>query len=93
MPRARSCRVAPWAPRRRTRTSTGSSRQVADRADPLLGEDHAGLLADTPQAPDREWREERGLVARRHDDEPVGLAQVRGDLGHQLGGGDARRWP
>ena len=34
-------------------------------------------------------REEVGLGARGHDHEAVGLAHVGGDLGHELGGGDA----
>ena len=50
-----------------------------------------GLLTDAPQPGDRQRRQERGLRARRHDDEAVGLAQVRRDLGDELGRRDADR--
>ena len=66
-------------------------REVADRPDAELGEGGAGLLADAPQPSDRQRREEGRLLAGRHDDQPVGLAQVRGDLGHELGRRDPDR--
>ena len=59
-------------------------RQVADRAHAVVGQGRPRLLADAPQAGDRQRREERRLLAGRDDDQPVGLAQVRGDLGDEL---------
>ena len=66
-------------------------RQVADRPHAVVGERDRGLLADAPQPRDRQRREERRLLAERHDDQPVGLAQVRRDLGHELRRRDADR--
>ena len=50
--------------------------EVADRLDPELAQHRGGLLAHAPQPRDRQRREERRLLARRHDHQPVGLAQV-----------------
>ncbi len=59
--------------------------QVADGPDSVVLECMARLGPDTPQAPDGQRRQEGGFVARRDDDQAVGLAQLGGDLGHQLG--------
>ena len=64
----------------------GQGRQVADRADPVVGQDDRGLLADPPEPSDRQGREEGRLLTGRHDDEAVRLPQVRGDLRDELVG-------
>ena len=66
-------------------------REIPDRLDPEVAQHRRGLLAHAPQARDRQRCEERGLVARWHDDEPVRLAQVRADLRDELGGRHADR--
>ena len=48
-------------------------------------------LADAPQPGDGQRREEGRLGARRDDHQAVGLAQVGGDLGDELGRGHADR--
>ena len=58
--------------------------QIADRDDPEVAQRLGRLAADAPQPRDRERREERRLAARRHDDQAVGLAQLRRDLRHEL---------
>ena len=66
-------------------------REVADRPHRVVAQRHRGLVPDTPQPPDRERGEEGRLLAQRHDDQPVGLLQVRRDLGDELGAGDPDR--
>ena len=89
--RRRSRGPGPPATRRACRTggprrSGGQGREVADRP-------HAVLAPATPRSSRR--RPTAGAIGSgarkaasspaRHDDEAVGLAQVRGDLGHELG--------
>ena len=85
IPRARSTSDAPCLPKRRTSRSGGSAARSPIVRTLYSAQRDRRLLADAPQPPDRQRREERRLVAGRHDDQPVGLAQVRRDLGHELG--------
>ncbi len=62
--------------------------EIADRGDAVLAQGGRRLRPDAPQARDRERREERRLVAGGDHDEPVRLAQVGRDLGHELRGRD-----
>ncbi len=83
IPRARSTSDAPCLPKRRSSDPAAAPRGRRSSA----RRSRAGrrrLLADAPQPRDRQRREERRLLARRHDDQAVGLAQVRGDLGDEL---------
>ena len=91
IPRARDTSDAPCFPKRRTRRSGGSAARSPIVLTPYSARADRGLLPDAPQPPDRERREERLLLARRHDDQPVRLPQVRRDLGHQLRPGHADR--
>ena len=80
--------LAPEAPRQQV---VRQRREVADRAHAVVGQRTRRPLAHAPQPRDRQRREEVGLPPRLDDDEAVGLAQVRGHLGHELGRGDADR--
>ena len=90
-PWARDTSEPPCFPNRRTTRSAGSAARSPIVFTPYSAQHRGGLLADTPQAPDRQRREERGLVPGRHDDEAVWLAQVRGDLRNELRRRDADR--
>ena len=63
--------------------------EVADRPDAVFREGGARLRSNAPEPRDRQRVEERGLVARRDDDQAIGLAQVRRDLRDELRGRDA----
>ena len=65
--------------------------EVADRPHAVLRERGARLRSNAPEARDRQRGEERGLVARRHDDQAIGLAKVRRDLRDELRARDADR--
>src|SRR5882672_11743774 len=58
--------------------------ELADRSQAPAFEDLSRLRSDAPEPAELEWREERLFAARGHDDQPVGLSQVRADLGAQL---------
>ena len=67
----------------------GRVRKRRELPDPLhakVAERLPGLGPDTPQAADRQRRQEVRLPARRYYNQRVRLAQVRGDLGYQAGG-------
>src|ERR1700687_3283123 len=66
-------------------------RQVADRSQAPALEHLLCLRADAPEATELQRREEGLLTARRHDDEPIRLAQVRADLRAELVRRDADR--
>ena len=83
--RRRACRTGG---RRRPAAAPRGRRSCGRRSRPGRC---AGPLADAPQPRDRQRREERRLLARRHDDQAVRLAQVRRDLGHELRRRDADR--
>ena len=92
MPRARSRSSRPTLPGRTCRRSAS----VIAAMSPIVSIPSADepLLRARPHAredPDRERREERRLAARADDRQPAGLAPVRGDLGHDLGGRHAER--
>src|SRR5207244_6145045 len=59
-------------------------REGSDRRDAPPGEQLARPHAHAPEPFDGERREEGRLPARRDDNEPVRLAQVRPDLGAEL---------
>ena len=90
MPRARSaisiplCRTMPRAASARRRAARRSS------GSPLL-EGGLALRADARNPPDRERVEKRLDRLRLHDRQPVGLLEVRGDLGDELVRPDADR--
>ena len=70
---------------------SGKSRQIADRLDTELRQLARRHLADAPQPADGQRRQERGLLAGRHDGDAVRLPVVTGDLGDQFVGRDAQR--
>ena len=61
----------------------GQLGEVSDRRHAVLDQRPARGRADAPQPLDAQRREERGFLAARDDDQPVGLAQVTGNLGHE----------
>jgi hypothetical protein len=65
--------------------------QLADRGHAQAGEHLLHRRADTPEASHGQRREHRRLGAGLDDHEPVGLAQVGGDLRHQLRRSHAHR--
>ena len=65
--------------------------QVADRLYPDLRELLLQLGPHAPQPAHGQRRQERGLGAGGNHHQPVGLAHVGGDLGHQLRGGHSHR--
>ena len=88
--RARSS-DAPCLPNRRMTTSGGSAARSPMVRTPKSAS-ATPVFSPTPHSrPIGERRQERRLVAGRDDDQPVGLAQVRGDLRDELGGRDADR--
>src|SRR5664280_392917 len=80
--------VLPEPPHQELRVEHG---EVADRQHPVLREGRARLRSHAPEASDRQRGEEGGLVARRHDDQTIGLAKVRRDLRDELRAPDADR--
>ena len=65
--------------------------QLTDRGEPEIAELFRHHPADTPEVLDRQHAEEARLVAGRHHDEPVGLLELGGDLGHELVRGEPGR--
>jgi hypothetical protein len=65
--------------------------QVADGVQPEPRQHVGGLVPHPPQRPDRQRVQEGHDVGGRDDEQPVGLAPRRGQLGDELGGGDAHR--
>ena len=84
---------APCFPNRRTSRSTGSAASSPSVRTPYSRSAAAVCSPDAPQPRDRQRREERRLLARLHDDQTVGLAQVRRDLRNELGRRDADATP
>src|SRR5205814_1160631 len=58
--------------------------QVSDARDSGVAQQLLGLGPDPPETSDRKRFEEGPLLTRFDHHEPVGLAEVRGDLGHEL---------
>ena len=70
----------------------GRAAEVADRADRQPPEHLAGLLPDAPQAPHRQRLEEGDVTpSAGTTQQPVGLAPVGRELGHELRRRDADR--
>ena len=90
-PRARSTSDAPCLPNRRTTRSGGRAARSPIVRTPYSAQGRGRLLADAPQPADRPAARGTPPRPRRHDDEPVRLPEVRGDLGHELGRRDADR--
>ena len=80
--------VLPEAPRQ---DGPRNALELADRPEAELAQRAGGHPPDTPDPLDGQRRQKPRLAARRHDDEPVGLLEVRGDLGDELVGAEARR--
>ena len=78
--------VLPEAPLERV---GGHAGEVADRPDAQLGEGGRGRRADAPQPRDGSGARNAASSPARDDDQAVRLAQVRPDLGDELGGPDA----
>lgn len=68
-----------------------SVRQRTHVLDPPPGQDLLSPRAHAPQGPDRQQVEEVLRGAGRHKKQPIGLGVGRGELGDELGGGDAHR--
>ena len=73
------------ASEQRLQRAVGRRGQLADGADASLGEALTRDRPDAPDQPDRKRVEERALVGWMHDDEAVGLGNLRRDLGEVLG--------
>ena len=69
----------------------GDGGEVADGLDAERGEAAFGRRAHTPEAAHRQRVQHAELGARLHLEETVGLGEIAGQLGEQLGGGDAHR--
>ncbi len=67
----------------------GALRQVADGSDAAFGESRPGRRADAPHHLHRQIMKEGELGLRVDDNQPVGLGDLRGDLGEVLCAGDA----
>ena len=80
IPSARSCRVAPWAPSRRTRTSTGSAARSPIVRTPWSAS-AARVCSPTPhRRVIGSGREERRLLAGRTTTSPSGLRRSEATL-------------
>src|SRR3954454_6537637 len=67
----------------------GAPRQVADGSDAAFGESRPGLRADAPHHLHRQIMKKGELGPRVDDNQPVGLGDLRGDLGEVFCAGDA----
>jgi hypothetical protein len=73
----------------RAQPRRGGLSQFAKRADAERLDLGRRFRAEAEQLADRQGVQQAGHVLRPHHDEAIGLAQVRGDLRHQLVGGQA----
>ena len=69
----------------------GHAGEVADGGHAQPGELFFHLRPHAPEAAHGQGSEEGGFLPRLHHHEAVGLAHVRSDLGHELGGGHSHR--
>ena len=91
MPRARSAISVPPLPNHAASCVRSTARSSAIVPDPPLVQGGLALRADARNPPDRERVEKRLDRFRSHDRQPVGLLEVRGDLGDELVRPDADR--
>ena len=89
IPRARSTSDAPCLPKRRT-TRSGGSAARSPIVRTAYSASAAAVFSPTPhRRPIGSGARNAASSPGRHDHQAIRLAQIRGDLGHQLGAGDA----